>query len=628
MTEEPEEKPALKPAAQNPCYVLMTIEGEQDEQDDDFDRDLAARNRRWWNRWACEGLPEEEIAKRQREMDLPPEDFAPLTAKEKDHLRTVLRDRCGHDTLPDPKHSIDLSDTEFTAPLVANRYIFRDEALFRGATFRDEALFAGATFRGVAGFGGATFRGWALFRGATFRGLARFGGATFRDEPWFDGATFRDEALFRGATFRDEALFAGATFRGVAGFGGATFRGWALFRGATFRGLARFGGATFRDEAWFDGATFRYEAQFHGATFRSEARFGGATFRGWARFNGATFRGEARFEGTTFSGDAWFGGATFRAWARFAGATFRGRALFQSAKLQGTTSFRDAKFLPPVAAPPEFYSAELHEDTVFTGIRWPDLPQREAFADWEDPDKVYREAVEDHRRAYERLKLLMDQQNKFQEEHFFFRKEMECRSAEERSPTLRFVYRAFGWISDYGWDLKRPAEWLLNVWAGGAVLLFLSEWAQCWLGGAVEMPHRYPAARDLPVHGAELFQHVRLFRLRLSPHEGRDQLAELVRRDGGLLPDRAGAGVALLPAALGAEPVPAILEHRAEALHLAGQELDGEVVLQLAGLVEGVMRPGDHDLRARHELRVERDQHQPERELRPLAAPRAPPPPT
>jgi hypothetical protein len=48
------DKPKLTPANENPWYVLMTLYGEQDEEEVDNDPD--DQNRAVWNAWSCQQL--------------------------------------------------------------------------------------------------------------------------------------------------------------------------------------------------------------------------------------------------------------------------------------------------------------------------------------------------------------------------------------------------------------------------------------------------------------------------------------------------------------------------------------------------------------------------------------------
>lgn len=80
----------------------------------------------------------------------------------------------------------------------------------------------------------------------------------------------------------------------------------------------------------------------------------------------------------------------------------------------------------------------LHEDTNFESVIWPKVSK----------DR-YTAAV--HVRIYERLRLLMTQQNKFRAQHFFLRKEMRCQEIVD-GIYLSFPSRFFRVFSNYGWS--------------------------------------------------------------------------------------------------------------------------------------------------------------------------------
>ena len=362
------DKRDLKPASENPWYVLMTVAGEQTR--DTIDSDLHARNRRYWNGWAAEALSDEDKVKLV-EDGRPTENYLlPLNGDERTAIVRAIEDRCGATVIPEPGEGVDLGDTEFSKGLAC----------------------AGFIFSRYANFGGATFSRYANFRGAAFSG----------------------NAGFRGATFSEYANFGLATFSGIASFEGATFS--------------------------------RY------------ANFGGATFSGDANFGGAAFSGNADFEEITFSGDA-----------DFRGVTFSGNADFSDSGFKSRTVFADARFPPPHASPPRFFSATLHEDTNWTDVAWPDPPRT-------------REEAIGHRRAYERLKLVMDSQNKFHDEHMFLRMELRCREIEEPNSWASWASRLFRWTSDYGWSIQRPSAGLGITLALGWALIFIAEWFEHWFG--------------------------------------------------------------------------------------------------------------------------------------------------
>ena len=92
----------LKPASQNPWYVLATIWGEQPEGG--FDEDLAARNRRAWNQWACQDLDEEERATLAEAMGLEAEELGAGWEAERAEIEARFRARFDDPPdLPSPK---------------------------------------------------------------------------------------------------------------------------------------------------------------------------------------------------------------------------------------------------------------------------------------------------------------------------------------------------------------------------------------------------------------------------------------------------------------------------------------------------------------------------------------------
>ena len=264
------------------------------------------------------------------------------------------------------------------------------------------------------------------------------------------GFYFSGDADFESAAFSGNAYFARAAFSGDAYFGSAAFSGDAYFGSAAFSGYAFFESAAFLGYAYFESAAFSGYADFGSAAFSGYAYFGSAAFLGYADFESAAFSGNADFRSAAFSGDADFERAAFAGYADFARAAFSERADFTSAKLSSSVDFEGVIF---ESEPPKFFGAELHEDTTWLVKAWPPMPSE-------------ARAAYDHRRAYERLKLLMDGQKKTHDEHMFHRLELRCREVEEGWPA-NIPSRLFGLISGYGWSLKRPCIALGGVIALG-----------------------------------------------------------------------------------------------------------------------------------------------------------------
>ena len=214
-------------------------------------------------------------------------------------------------------------------------------------------------------------------------------------------------------------------------------------------------GAVFSELAWFDLAVFSGAAVFSFATFSGQAWFGSATFSGEAGFISATFSGEAWFHSARFSGNARFNSATFSARAHFPEARFglpgqQQEIIFIDSQFAQPTNFRDAIFQ---ARYPDFAGAVLHDKTTFT-----DLPDLWPKGVQSDPAQAKASKA-----SCATIRHSLGKQGLPEAEHFFFRREMGF-AAQIGGWWQRLPYRAFGWVSDYGHSIARPAKCLFWVW--------------------------------------------------------------------------------------------------------------------------------------------------------------------
>lgn len=421
----------LKPANENSWYVLMTLYGEQDGEEVDWE--LHAKNRAMWNVWSCQRLSSQQKVEVAKSSGV---SFAEVTGGSEwqgfvseQHRNEMIRrngQKFEYQGLPDAMADTDLSNVEIIRPL----------------------MMSGAVFSSNVDFNTAKFCGFARFNSATFNKHARFGSASFAGDARFANATFNEDAQFTSAKFTQDARFTGAKFGGAVGF--AT---------ATFSGDARFASATFNEDVWFDHALFGESAVFHSATFKGEAVFTSAAFGGGAEFAAARFSGGAGFRSATFSGEAEFRSATFSGFVYFPEAEFGAPGGdqgvgFTDCQFGKPTSFRDAKFH---ARFPDFAGAVLHDKTTLTDTpaNWPQDTQS-------DPAQAKASCAT--------IRHNLGKQGLPEAEHFFFRREMGF-AGQIGGWWERLPYRAFGWVSDYGYSILTPFLWLCLLIVGGASVL-------------------------------------------------------------------------------------------------------------------------------------------------------------
>jgi hypothetical protein len=119
--------------------------------------------------------------------------------------------------------------------------------------------------------------------------------------------------------------------------------------------------------------------------------------------------------------------------------------------MKGETSFEGATF---DKEPPKFFDAELHQGTVWRGVKWPPLPETKdkagAFLD-----------------AYACLKLEMDRLKKHEDELDFFAREMQSRRVW-LGPWRSLPIALYELLSNYGRSYVRPLVALFVVAAIGA----------------------------------------------------------------------------------------------------------------------------------------------------------------
>ena len=222
----------LKPANQNPWYILMTLYGEQ--EGDEIDWELAEKNRKLWNAWVCQGMDEAErhaIADKIRidrsETDWTSEKRRDVNARFAAEWQRRNGDKSPPD-MPKAEEVIDLSEIAFSNTVVLEKAIF---------------------------------------------GAANFSRATFTQDAYFPHATFTQDAYFFGAIFTQDASFSGATFTQGASFSVATFDASAIFQNADFAGLVDFRGWRDPQDDASEPAHFGTETIFSGAHFHKRADF-------------------------------------------------------------------------------------------------------------------------------------------------------------------------------------------------------------------------------------------------------------------------------------------------------------------------------------------------------------------
>ena len=212
-------------------------------------------------------------------------------------------------------------------------------------------------------------------------------------------------------------------------------------------------GCVFKEDLNAKDANFGPFTSFINCRFIGEAYFPDAKFIS-AFFHQAHFKDSCYFVDAEFVRDAFFTESIFTKLANFYGVEFHDVTSFDLAAAPSAVvplNFQDAKFFKH---PPRFFGRALHEDTDWTGVT---LPNAEAQA------ALPRGLLKDDKRAYEQLWIKCGALGKVEDEHMFFRREMELTGRLAPWYT-RVTYWLYHLVSDYGYSYWRPIAGMGGLW--------------------------------------------------------------------------------------------------------------------------------------------------------------------
>ena len=221
----------------------------------------------------------------------------------------------------------------------------------------------------------------------------------------------------------------------------------------------------------FSKTKFSTLVSFNRFVFPKPANFYNSEFRNAVDFEQAIFIGVANFNEAIIDGIISFQGAIFKRAALFNDTYFSSIVDFRASQFATTTGFQDANF---TSHPPGFFDASVSEDIDWTDAMFPGW--RYKFNENAMEKMVKRQKAVKHKKAYERLALMMSKLEKTHDRHMFFQHEMRAR--RQLDTGLRKIpSRAMNWLYDkscgYGYGFGRALTlWSIHI-VLGAGLLFI-----------------------------------------------------------------------------------------------------------------------------------------------------------
>ncbi len=265
------------------------------------------------------------------------------------------------------------------------------------------------------------------------------------------------------------------------------------FSGFPFECDVDFSNCIFPIDVSFEHAKFFGEADFRDTLFFKDARFNSSEFLKDARFDDAVFLETADFKKATFhektsdsKETAKFRNTIFEKIANFKNATFWGYANFKSSKLKGRAFFQKAKFKYHA---PRFYGAKFNNEITWAGIQLPDFSVADVDKNHTDntPDDGEtcdektetnrKRRIEENQNSYENTAILLAGQDKYHDQHFFFREEMRCRRELEGNALIRWAFGLYEGIADYGYGIERALEiWFCHIVVGASFISIIASY--------------------------------------------------------------------------------------------------------------------------------------------------------
>ncbi|WP_353339703.1 pentapeptide repeat-containing protein [Pelagimonas sp. KU-00592-HH] len=434
----------LKPANENPWYVLMTLYG---EQTDFFDRGLHEANRRAWNAWVGKHLSDVEKNAAAKTCRIEVAELC--AADEDDRWLKKLWHKAIRERLPSevaklisfrPRSGISLSKTEFPKIVCLNGFAFPGRLGLQSSEFRSALIVEDAWFKNDVSGQFSYFRGEVLFNRCRMKENFELTHGTFERGLRVSDCTIDGLTRMDSCSFAEKVDCRNSVFNMDASFGDSEFQGTAIFWNCKFNLFGQFIRAKFNGMAHFDGAEFHLYAQFISAQFSKTAWFNKVSFLGDADF------GSSRFEDSVFFSNATFSHGKASESPEEIEKVKEVRVDFSNAFFQYPTSFRGAVF---ERSYPILIGTVMNDLTLFSADEncWP-------YESSQDPSEA--------KEICGKIRHVVSKQGLPEDEHFFFRREMHF-AGKIGSYWQRVPYRLFGLVSDYGRSIEKPLKLLLTT---------------------------------------------------------------------------------------------------------------------------------------------------------------------
>jgi hypothetical protein len=258
----------VKPASDNPWFVLMTLFGNSE----------ARKNRAFWNGWAYPALPRRVL---ETAAKVTSQELRPLSADEHEQLASQFHARLGTSApLPSPTELIDLSGIEVDEPFQFRNLVFPGDFRLNGSIFKNRFEIQSSFFSRNIISKGCTFASDAAISDSFIRGTATLRESVVCGSPVFRGNIYRKSISFRDSRFIGDALFLSSKYMELGSFRNVEFERAAIFDKSQFLGETTFRACLFSGQTSFKSCAFKGNVDFSETQYKSITSFTGSQFSG------------------------------------------------------------------------------------------------------------------------------------------------------------------------------------------------------------------------------------------------------------------------------------------------------------------------------------------------------------
>ena len=312
-------------------------------------------------------------------------------------------------------------------------------ALKKGVSFQDAIFVAGSTTKK------SNFEMYFNMSGSYHHKSFLIENTLFGPRSTMNNCQFSSDVCFESAAFSEDLLIRESAFLGNVGLIGCKIN----------RGLD-FISSKFANQTDFIMCSLG-SVRFDDVEFNKQISFSRNTVDGIASFVDARFGGLTYFTGTTFVRMVWFQTSQFAQHSYFTECNF----CVSKSLPDENISFENCTFLAPVS-----FQKTIFENRypVLTGVSLPEVALFSA------DDKYWPNSIDQNSdevvTTCAAIRHCCAKQGFHDEEHFFFRKEMDAKGNGGRW-MYRLPFTVFKAVSNYGYSIARPTIFLLVLWAFG-----------------------------------------------------------------------------------------------------------------------------------------------------------------